>query len=242
MEAIRNILGIIASAIAIANFIFSLFKFFAGSSLDANLSVILEFPGEYLSLQILIFLFLEIILAYTFGLGAIVILTKNDLSAIPVFVFILLFSAWTSIFNIQWLILGFSVEETNLYFLKFIILCIIANTIATIYLKNHAEKKQVLIQPIAQFYERKLRSKLMKREIQSIGLTTGLKDVFKDVFKDIFFLNMNKGVEMHRRIELALTANRKALASRSSYTLFSLLFLLQGLAFILMGVTSIKIV
>jgi hypothetical protein len=126
----ERVLNITAAIITIANFVRALASF---SLTKASNAVIVTIPIGYLPLQLILFLAIEFTLSYTFAIVIVYLMARGQKEENPVLILpliiITLISAWTSIFNLQWLLIG-PFEITFWYIIKYIIGVVFVNAVA----------------------------------------------------------------------------------------------------------------
>ncbi|MEM6799811.1 MAG: hypothetical protein AAF696_00325 [Bacteroidota bacterium] len=125
--------SLIASIITVINFSLSISLSFEGLSFDLIPNIAGSFESKPLFFRIIIFLLLEVLISYVFVKLYLLIHEKSaDASPLKLVLktILLMCSAWTSLFNVKWLILSyFNNKAAWIVFL--ILAALIANAIWT---------------------------------------------------------------------------------------------------------------
>lgn len=133
-----DLITIITAAIAIGNFIYTISHGIAGQTINPP-----TVPSVTIPFRFVAFLLLETALAYAFGWMMIKLAKQGRGVPIIMIWIISIISAWTSLFNIQWLILGSNeVPEISIpYSAWLLILSVIAYVLAIYFVDIHSNNQ-----------------------------------------------------------------------------------------------------
>ena len=123
MKNYGKTINIVASLITLANFLYSII------GTDFREFNVPEFPISFTSMQFILFVILESILASAFGFMFLVLAKLGHGMPFIAMWIVGLLSAWTSIFNVQWMIVGgvpMSVAEWSVFVLCTMVAVMIA--------------------------------------------------------------------------------------------------------------------
>jgi len=144
MKNSLNTISLIASIITVINFALSIALSFEGLTFDLLPTIAASFETRPLFFRIIVFLLLEVFISYIFVKIYLFIVEKGqqgDPLSFILKVVLLMCSAWTTLFNVQWLILSYFTDR-GAWIVFLILATVAANFIWTYWYKNETKEEE----------------------------------------------------------------------------------------------------